>query len=59
MDMLRVKQIISSPKEVKVMYHGVPIWMKHYNEVQNSVSVHTIDNPGETMVLPVTELEEA
>ena len=58
MEMNRVKQIISSPKETKVTYHGVPVWLKHYNDAQNSVSVYDLDNPEEIMVLPVDELVE-
>lgn len=58
MEMNRVKQIISSPKEITVTYHGVPVWLKHYNVAENSVSVFTEDNPQEVMVLPVDELVE-
>jgi small acid-soluble spore protein H (minor) len=58
MDLNRAKQILSSPKEITVTYHDVPVWLKDYNEADNTVSVHTETNPNELMDLPVDELEE-
>lgn len=58
MEINRAKQIISSPDEITVTYHGVAVWLKNCNEQQQSVSVFTKDNPENVMVLPVDELEE-
>ncbi|MBU8908571.1 H-type small acid-soluble spore protein [Desertibacillus haloalkaliphilus] len=54
----RAKQIISSPKEITVTYHGVPVWLKNVNESEGSVSAFSEENSDEVMVLPLEELEE-
>ncbi len=58
MDIHRAKQIISSPNEITVTYHGVSVWLQHTNETDQSVSVFTKDNPNEVMVVPAAELNE-
>lgn len=58
MDLQRAKQIISSPKEITVTYHGVPVWLKNTNDTNQSVSVFEKGNPNEVFVVPVSELEE-
>lgn len=58
MDLKRAKQIISSPNEVTVKYHGVSVWLKHTNESEQSVSVFTKDNPDDVMIVPAAELDE-
>ncbi|MED4351554.1 H-type small acid-soluble spore protein [Schinkia azotoformans] len=58
MDIHRAKQIISSPNEITVTYHGVPVWLQHTNERDQSVSVFTKDNPNDVRVVPAAELNE-
>lgn len=58
MDLNRAKQIISSPAEIEVTYHGVPVWLVQTNEETNTVSIKAETNPEEMMTLPVEELEE-
>jgi small acid-soluble spore protein H (minor) len=58
LDINRAKQIISSPKDIRVTYHDVPVWLTSCNEDDNTVSVHTDSRPDEIMELPVDELEE-
>ncbi|WP_017727787.1 H-type small acid-soluble spore protein [Halalkalibacterium ligniniphilum] len=58
MDLKRASQIISSPKEIEVTYHGVPVRLIHTNQKTNTVSVKTDPNSNDIMVLPVEELEE-
>ncbi|WP_102349781.1 H-type small acid-soluble spore protein [Bacillus sp. Marseille-P3661] len=58
MDIKRAKQIISSPNEITVTYNGVSVWLKQANETDQSVSVHTRDNPDEVMEVPAAELNE-
>ncbi|MFA9556784.1 small, acid-soluble spore protein, H family [Evansella sp. AB-rgal1] len=58
MEMNRVKQIISSPKEITVTYHGEPVWLKDYNENDNSVKVVPNADSDDEMVLPADELME-
>ncbi|WP_458413648.1 H-type small acid-soluble spore protein [Schinkia sp. CFF1] len=58
MNIHRVKQIISSPREITVTYNGVPVWLKNANESNQTVSVFTKDNPDDVMAVPAAELEE-
>lgn len=58
MNIHRAKQIISSPDDITVTYHGVPVWLKNTNENNQSVSVFSKDNPNDIRVVPVAELEE-
>jgi small acid-soluble spore protein H (minor) len=58
LDINRAKQIISSPKEITVTYNGVPVWLQHTNETEQSVSVFTKDNPNDVLVVPAAELDE-
>lgn len=58
MDMHRVKQIVSSPKEITVSYHGVPIWIQSYDENANTARVYTRSKPDEEIDVAVGELTE-
>ncbi|MFD1736473.1 H-type small acid-soluble spore protein [Bacillus salitolerans] len=56
--MHRVKQIVSSPEEIVVMYHDVPIWIDSYDENANTARVHTRSNPNDLRDVEVAELNE-
>ncbi|WP_456277866.1 H-type small acid-soluble spore protein [Bacillus sp. AK128] len=58
MEMNRVKQIVSSPAEITVTYHGVPVWIQSVDENANTARVNTHSKPEEGMDIPVVELEE-
>lgn len=58
MDMNRVKQILSSPGNVRVEYHGIPVWIESCDEGNGIANVHDIKNPDETVEVKVAELEE-
>lgn len=58
MDMNRVKQILSSPGNVRVEYHGIPVWIESCDEGNDIANVHDIKNPDETVEVKVAELEE-
>lgn len=58
MEMNRVKQIVSSPREIIVSYHGVPIWIQSYDENANTARVYTRSKPDEEMDVAVGELTE-
>jgi small acid-soluble spore protein H (minor) len=58
MDIIRAKQIVSSPKDIDVLYHGVPIWIKNCNDNNESCSIYDLDNPDDVRIVPVNELEE-
>ncbi|MBM7661375.1 small acid-soluble spore protein H (minor) [Bacillus mesophilus] len=58
MEMNRVKQIVSSPAEITVKYHGVPVWIQSVDEHANTARVYTRSAPEEEMDIPVGELIE-
>ena len=58
MDVNRVKQILSSPGNVRVEYHGIPVWIESCDEGNGIANVHDITNPDETVEVKVAELEE-
>ncbi|KAA0545405.1 H-type small acid-soluble spore protein [Bacillus sp. BGMRC 2118] len=58
MDMNRVKQIVSSPGEIIVSYHGVPIWIKSYDENANTARVYSRSKPEEEIDVSIGELTE-
>ncbi|MBB5324415.1 small acid-soluble spore protein H (minor) [Anoxybacillus tepidamans] len=59
MDMNRVKQIVSSPADIPVHYHGVSVWIDSYNEQRQTATVHMRDGHlRETREVPIAELEE-
>jgi len=58
MDMKRVKQIVSSPADIAVHYHGVSVWIDSYDEANNTATIHMRGNDKEKREVPVQELEE-
>ncbi|OUB23680.1 small, acid-soluble spore protein, H family [Bacillus thuringiensis serovar yunnanensis] len=54
MDVKRVKQILSSSSRIDVTYEGVPVWIESCDEAQ----VYDVSNPGESVHVDVTALEE-
>lgn len=58
MEINRAKQILSSPKEIDVHYHGVPIWIKSVNETSSMATVHARGTHDEDRMVPVLDLEE-
>ncbi|MBA2871540.1 small acid-soluble spore protein H (minor) [Anoxybacillus calidus] len=58
MDMNRVKQIVSSPADITVHYHGVSVWIDSYDEQNNTATIHMRGSHEEKREVPVEELEE-
>ncbi|WP_028400282.1 H-type small acid-soluble spore protein [Ectobacillus panaciterrae] len=58
MDANRVKQILSSPANIRVEYHGVPVWIESCDEGNGIANVHDVANPKESVQVKITELEE-
>jgi small acid-soluble spore protein H (minor) len=58
MDVNRVKQILSSPANIPVEYHGVRVWIDSCDEKNGIASVHEVSNPSEKVQVKITELEE-
>ncbi|MBO1512162.1 H-type small acid-soluble spore protein [Metabacillus bambusae] len=58
MDMNRVKQILSSPADIKVMYNGSSIWIDELHEDQEMVTCHLRGPLEERTQVAVSELIE-
>ncbi|KFZ43163.1 H-type small acid-soluble spore protein [Anoxybacillus flavithermus] len=56
MDMNRVKQIISSPDDIRVYYHGQSVWIDEYDEANRTATVHM--RGGRTHERHVVSVEE-
>ena len=58
MDVKRVKQILSSSSRIDVTYEGVPVWIESCDEQKGSAQVYDVSNPGESVHVDVTALED-
>jgi small acid-soluble spore protein H (minor) len=58
MEMNRVKQIVSSPKEITVKYNGVPVWIQGVDEQANTARVYAQLDPDDEMDVSIRELLE-
>lgn len=58
MDMNRVKQILSSPADIKVMYNGSSIWIDELHEDQEMVTCHLRGPLEERTQVAVSDLIE-
>lgn len=60
MDVRRVKQILSSPADIDVKYHGTSVWIDHLNEDGRTVTCHVRRNGQleERTVVEIAELVE-
>jgi small acid-soluble spore protein H (minor) len=58
MDIQRAKQILSSPEDITVHYHGQSVWIDGCDEQGNTCTVHMRGNEREKSSVAVTELEE-
>ena len=53
-----MKQILSSSSRIDVTYEGVPVWIESCDEQKGSAQVYDVSNPGESVHVDVTALEE-
>jgi small acid-soluble spore protein H (minor) len=58
MDMNRVKQILSSPADIKVMYNGSSVWIDELHEDKEMVTCHLRGPLEERTQVAVSELTE-
>ncbi|MBZ5749259.1 MULTISPECIES: H-type small acid-soluble spore protein [Metabacillus] len=58
MDIIRVKQILSSSADVKVMYNGSSIWIDELHEDQELVTCHLRGPLEERTQVAVSDLIE-
>ena len=58
MEINRIKQILSSPNDIKVLYKDTSVWIDQLNEDGVTVTVHLRGPLEERTSVPVTELIE-
>ncbi|WP_110929574.1 H-type small acid-soluble spore protein [Bacillus massiliglaciei] len=58
MDTQRVKQILSSPADIEVLYNGASVWIDQLNEDGKTVTVHLRGPLEERTIVELKELQE-
>ncbi|WP_163102130.1 H-type small acid-soluble spore protein [Peribacillus alkalitolerans] len=59
MDVMRVKQILSSSADIDVRYHGTSVWIDQLHEDGRTATVHLRGPLEERTQVNIAELEEA
>lgn len=58
MDLVRVKQILSSSADIDVKYNGASIWIDELNDDGTTVTAHLRGPLEERTTVPIAELRE-
>jgi small acid-soluble spore protein H (minor) len=58
MDIMRVKQILSSSAQIEVKYHGSSVWIDQVNEDGKTATVHLRGPLEERSVVEISDLIE-
>jgi len=58
MDLQRVKDILSSEKEIPVHYHGVPIWIEGIDETSSMAMISDRGAHDARRMVSIDELNE-
>lgn len=58
MNKQRAVEISRSPVMEEVTYNGDQIYIQHVNEQTSMADIHLLDDPGETLTVNVSHLEE-
>lgn len=58
MDVKRVKQILSSPADIDVVYNGTSVWIDQLNEDGRTATVHLRGPLEERTTVDISELQE-
>ena len=58
MDVMRVKQILSSSAEIDVKYHGASVWIDQLNEDGRTATVHLRGPLEERSTVDISDLSE-
>ncbi|WP_210364738.1 H-type small acid-soluble spore protein [Bacillus sp. REN3] len=58
MDVKRIKQILSSPADIDVVYNGAEVWIDKLNEDGRTATVHLRGPLEERTIVEISELEE-
>lgn len=58
MDANRVRQILSSPADIEVLYNGASVWIDKLNEDGKTATVHLRGSHQEPTIAKISELKE-
>jgi len=58
MELTRVKEILSSPEEIPVHYHGIPVWIESVDGTSSMATVHARGTHDERRLVSIDALEE-
>ncbi|MBT2755320.1 H-type small acid-soluble spore protein [Mesobacillus foraminis] len=58
MDLMRVKEILSSDKEIPVHYHGVPVWIENIEETSSMAMISARGTHDERRLVSIDGLVE-
>ncbi|WP_174732410.1 H-type small acid-soluble spore protein [Mesobacillus harenae] len=59
MELNRVKEILTSNKEIPVHFHGVPIWIEDVDETSSMATVHSRGSHEEKQLVSIDALTES
>ncbi|MGN7472113.1 H-type small acid-soluble spore protein [Brevibacillus sp. SAFN-007a] len=58
MDLTRAQAILYSPEKIKVEYQGESVWIDAVDEKTSTARIHQEKNPGNSLTVYVSQLEE-
>lgn len=59
MDLIRVKEILSSKEEITVHYHGVPVWIESVDDTSNMAMVSSRGAHDHSRLVAIDALDES
>jgi small acid-soluble spore protein H (minor) len=59
MDLIRVKEILSSEKEITVHYHGVPVWIESVDDTSSLAMVSSRGLHDHSRLVAIDALDES
>lgn len=59
MDKQRAKEIASSNEMIQVTYNGDPIYIESINPNKDTASIHSLNQPGNSHEVSLTQLMES
>ncbi len=57
MDLNHIKEILSSPAEIPVHYHGIPVWIESVDETSSMATIHARGTHDERRLVSIDALE--
>lgn len=58
MNIMRAKEIASLPDMVKVTFNGVPVYIQHVDEKNETVRIYPLDEPQNEQSVSIRQLKE-